>query len=481
MTAPTTDLVPKPGPPKSFIQEFAALPVDARDKLIDSLTPAQALSVLSDWPLWARPKQIAPPGNWQIWFNLGGRGAGKTRTGAEWVHEQAEKLPNSRGFLLGTTSGDVRDTMIEGESGILATMKPHNPAVYVPSRRLVTWKNGTKVKLFTGEEPDRMRGPQHHWGWCDEWAAFKYPKEAFDQMMFGLRLKYPKVADFQPQTCFTTTPKPILPLVNLLKDAVLCHVLRDADRSSELLRQFMRVVVTVATSYENRDNLSEAWYHTTIKSYEGTSLYDQEVLARILTDVQGALWKMATIEAVRLVLDPVTLAPPVLPEFDRIVIAVDPAVTSGKNANETGIMACARARIGDQKHGYLLADYSGRYTPLEWAKKVVNAYHHHKADRVVAEKNQGGELVKTNIHTVDSNVPVKLVTATRGKTVRAEPVASKYEQRQIHHVGTFGSLEAQMTTWTPDTGLESPDRLDALVWGMTELLLSKQGAFIVDE
>lgn len=459
----------------SFMQRLAMAGPGALEKFLAPMTQAQAQAALTDWQLWARPKQLAPPGNWQIWFTCGGRAAGKTRLAAEWVHQKAEDMPGTRAFLLGTTAGDVRDTMIEGISGIIPTQKPHNPVTYNPSRRLVTWKNGTQARVFTGEEPDRMRGPQHHWGWVDEWAAFKYPKEAFDMMMFGLRL------GDHPQACFTTTPKPILPLVNLLKDAPLCHELRTAAPGSDLLKQFFRVVVTFATSYENRENLSEEWYETTIKAYEGTSLYDQEVLARILTDVQGALWKMATINEGRISLDPSTLQPVSLPEFDRVVIAVDPAVTSGKHANETGIMVCARASVGGDKHGYLLADYSGRYTPNEWAKKVVTAYHHHKADRVVAEKNQGGELVKMNIHTVDANVPVKLVTATRGKTPRAEPVAAKSEQRKIHHVGTFGALEAQMTTWTPDTGLESPDRMDAYVWGFTELLLAKQGAFVADE
>lgn len=459
----------------SFMQRLALAGPGVLDRFLDTLTPAEAVAALTDWSLWARPKQIAPPGNWQIWFDLGGRGAGKTRTGAEWTHQKAEDMVGTRGFLLGTTAGDVRDTMLEGEGGLLATQKPHNPITYNPSRRLVMWKNGTQARLFTGEEPDRLRGPQHHWGWCDEWAAFKYPREAFDMMMFGLRL-----GDL-PQTCFTTTPKPILPLIELLKDAPLCHELRQAASDAEILRRFIRVVITVATSYENRGNVSEAWYNTTIKSYEGTSLYDQEVLARILTDVQGALWKMTTIDAGRIRLNPSTLQAETLPEFDRVVIAVDPAVTSGKHANETGIIACARATVGGVKHGYVLNDYSGRYTPLEWAKKAVTAYHHHKADRIVAEKNQGGELVKANIQTVDPNVPIKLVTATRGKTVRAEPVAAKSEQHQIHHVGTFGALESQMTTWTPDTGLESPDRLDAFVWGMTELLLAKQGAFVADE
>jgi phage terminase large subunit-like protein len=395
-----------------------------------------------------------------------------TRTGAEWCHEKAEAMPKSRGFLLGATFSDVRDTMIEGESGLLATMKPTNPCIWLASRKLVRWKNGAQARVFTGEEPERMRGPQHHWGWVDEWAAFKYPREAWDQMMLGKRLG--KLA----QAIVTSTPKPFLALVNLLKDAVSCAELRDAPEGDPILTRMIPTVVTVSSSFENRGNLSDAWYERTIKAYEGTRLYDQEVLAKILSDVEGALWKMLTIEESRIGVDAITLERPKLPEFDRVVVAVDPAVTSGKHSNETGIMVGGRAAVGSEKHGYLLEDLSGRYTPDQWARKVVDAYYRHKADRVVAEQNQGGDLVKSNIATVDPNVPVKLVVATRGKTVRAEPIAAKYEQRKIHHVGTFGALESQMTTWTPDTGLDSPDRMDAMVWLFTELLLAKQGAFI---
>ncbi len=472
---------------KSVMEQLAEAPEAVREKYIASLTPEELAHALTDWTLWGRPKQFAPPGKWQVWMNLGGRGVGKTRTGAEWAHDQAEKMPGSRGFLLGATSADVRDVMIEGESGLLETQKPHNRVRYQPSRRKVTWQNGTVAKVFMGEEPRRLRGPQHHWGWIDEWVAFKYPRDSFDQAMFGLRLKpltkWPVEVRraFRPRAHITSTPKPILELVELLKNAPVCHDLRDAPAGSAILEQFVRTVVTISTSHENRGNLDEAWYESTIKAYEGTALYDQEILARILTDVQGALWKMETIEACRIKLDPSTMQAPVLPDMNRMIIAVDPAVTSGKHANETGIVACGRARIAGIQHGYVLGDYSGRYTPLQWAEKAIWAYKTHKADRIVAEKNQGGELVKSNIHSVDASIPVKLVTATRGKVPRAEPVAGKYEQRQIHHVGTYAAMESQMTTWTPDTGLDSPDRLDALVWGMTELLLAGQGAFVAEE
>lgn len=452
------------------LTEFLALPDDAAAAMIETMSEVELRSLMADWRTWARPKQLAPPGNWQVWLNLGGRGVGKTRTGAEWCHDKAEAMPGSRGCLLGATGSDTREVMIEGVSGIMSTMKPHNPCVYEPGRQRVVWKNGTSAKAFTAEKPNRLRGPQHHWAWPDEVAAWQYPQEAWDQMMLGLRL------GTMPQACATTTPKPIKLIVDLYNESTPSHDLRDALPGADILLRKLPTVIDVATSYENRANLSESWFDRTIKAYEGTRLHDQEVLAKILSDVQGALWNMALIEATRIRLDPVTLQVPKLPDMRRIVIAIDPAVSSSKHSNETGIMACG---LGVNEHGYLLGDYSGRWTPLEWATRAVREYHERKADRIVAEQNQGGEMVKATIHAVDPTVAVTLVTATKGKVVRAEPIAAKYEQGKIHHVGTFGALEAQMTTWTPDSGLESPDRYDALVWGFTSLMLGRQGAFVV--
>lgn len=458
-------------------QRWRSLPRDAKYEIIRNLSDAEAFEMMRQWRLWARPKQIAPPGNWTTWVNLAGRGYGKTRVGAEFCHEKADAMPGSRGFLLGATGSDVHDTMIWGDSGLMATSKPWNPCRFEAGKRRVVWANGAQAKMFSAEKPNRLRGPQHHWGWMDEPAAYQYPREAYDQVMLGLRL------GMLPQVCFTTTPKPIELIMALMKDVTLDHELRDAAPGSEILFREIPVVATVGTSFENRENVSEAWYNRTIRAYEGTSLYDQEILAMILSDVAGALWKMANIETARIRLDPVTLELPKLPDFNRIVIAVDPAVSTGKASNETGIMACGRAAIsgrnGMEQHGYLLEDQSGRWTPLEWATRTVEMYKRHKADRVVAEVNQGGDLVKSNVHTVDGNVPVKMVHATRGKIVRAEPVAAKGEQHKIHHVGTFGLLESQLTTYVPDSGLPSPDRMDAYVWGFTELLLAKQGAFVL--
>lgn len=443
------------------------LPPDQLKAFLAGLSDADALSLLYTWRLWARPKQLPPPGRWQVWIPLGGRGAGKTRTGAEFVNAKAEAGSGQRGFLLGATFDDVRYTMIEGESGILSCARPDFRPRWWPGRKLLEYPNGAKVRCFSAEQFERLRGPQHYWGWTDELCAFKYPQEAWDQMMFGLRLGE------LPQVIVTTTPKPILLLMNLLKDAVQCWDLREALAGDPILERFIPVVVSTSTSYENRANVSEAWYEQTIAPYEGTRLGDQEILAKLLTDVPGALWKMTLLEENRIGRGLT------LPDFNRVVVAIDPAVTMKKGSNETGIIVGARGLVDGTAHGYLLDDLSGRYSPDQWARLAVEAYHEHHADRIVAEQNQGGDMVESTIATVDPNVPVKLVTASRGKVTRAEPIAAKDEQHKIHHVGTFGALEAQLTTWVPDSGLPSPDRLDARVWCFTELLLGKQGAFVV--
>lgn len=448
-----------------------------RRAFIRTLSPAEAAAILYDWRVWARDNQLPPPGRWSTWLILAGRGFGKTRTGAEWINDRARHGQTGRLALLGATSSDVRDTMIEGVSGVLACARPDFMPRYQPSKRRLVWPNGAVAALFSGEEPERLRGPQHEYVWVDELPAFQYPQEAWEQMRYGLRLGP------SPRVVVTTTPKPIPIIVELalgnearrIPPATACDALRNAAPDAAILHEELRVVLTTGSSYENRVNLSESWFRDTVGAVEGTRMGDQEIYARILTDVPGALWKMETIEADRLRPDPITLEHPRLPTFGRVVVAVDPAVSTANNSNETGIMVCARSESG--RAGYLLADYSGRYTPDQWARKVAWAYQYHQADRIVAEKNQGGDLVRSNIHTVDEALPVKLVTATRGKTVRAEPVAALYEQHKIHHVGTFGALETQMTTWVPDSGMASPDRYDALVWGFTELMLGKQSAY----
>lgn len=700
-----------------LIAKVLALPPEMRAEYVAALTNDEALALLYDWRVWARPKQLAPPGKWTTWLNLAGRGYGKTKVGAEWIHQKAKTSTTGRGALIGITYSDIVDTMIEGEAGLLATATPDWRPVFKRQKGRVIYPNGAQCKCFTAEKPRRLRGPQHefcfvagtpvrmadgsrrsiesivvgdvvatrrgpcrvravghraaplararfgngaeligtsdhpilvkgrgwvalselrlrdnvclwrddgrstqratsiatkqepsytstawcgkngagqspqdgtsiiatataptieleisprsrHWPigestrcrarsigalnaigpsarsaslatarraasggrlrfagssgtpratadaagevslvalgttvvsdvsilgragtvynlsvegaeeyfandvlvhncWIDEIGAFQYPREVYDMTNFGLRI------GAQPQMCITTTPKPIELLIELLKDAVLCWDLREAQPGSEILERSIGCVVTTGTSYENRANLSDEWYNRTIKPYEGTRLGDQELLGKLLTDVPGALWNAELIDRTRIKLVEGRL--PDLPHFTRIVVACDPAVSTAKASNETGIILAARAENG---HAYVIKDHSGRYSPNTWAQKLVDLYNDHDADRIIGEVNNGGDLIEVALRTVDPNVAYKAVRATKGKMVRAEPIAALYEQGKVHHVGTFGLLESQMCTWVPDSGLASPDRMDAAVWALTDLMLKGQGVFV---
>ena len=383
----------------------------------------------SRWRQIARPSQVAPDGDWRTWLILAGRGWGKTRTGGEWVHEQVEKGCR-RIALVGPTAADVRDVMIEGESGILATgaNRPH----YEPSKRRLTWPNGAQAFAYSADEPERLRGPQHDAAWADELAAWRYP-EAWDQLMFGLRLGE------DPRCVVTTTPKPTKQVKELAK----------ADTTH----------LTRGTTYENLENLAPAFAEQIIRKYEGTRIGRQELNAEILEDIEGALWTRAMLDDHRT---------ESAPEMTRVVVAVDPAVTANEDSDETGIVV---AGLGTDGHGYILDDLSSLLTPDGWARRAVAAYRSHEADRIVGEVNNGGDLVEVNIRTVDRNVSYRAVRASRGKRSRAEPVAALYEQGRVHHVGDYPKLEDQMCSWVPNTGLRSPDRMDALVWAITELML----------
>jgi phage terminase large subunit-like protein len=376
---------------------------------------------------------MPPHGDWRTWLILAGRGWGKTRTGAEWVIDRIED-GYQRVALVGPTAADARDVMVEGESGILRVAPDDLEANYEPSKRRITFANGAICTTFSADEPDRLRGPQHDAGWCDEIAAWRYP-EAWDQLQFGLRL------GDDPRCIVTTTPRPTREIRELVK----------ADTTA----------VTRGSTFDNADNLAPAFLERILAKYEGTRLGRQELYAEILDDVPGALWNRAMLEAA------VTGYTP-QDSMQRVVVAVDPAVTSGEDSDETGIVVAGRT--GPQ--GFVLADVTCRLSPDGWARRAVEAYHHHKADRIVAEANQGGDMVRTVLRTVDPSVPVKLVHATRGKRVRAEPVAALYEQGRVFHAQVFAQLEDQLLTWTPDSPT-SPDRLDALVWALTDLDLAR--------
>jgi phage terminase large subunit-like protein len=379
----------------------------------------------------ARQEQLPTEDNtWQTWLYLAGRGAGKTRMAAEWLAYQASSYPLTRWAIVAPTYGDARDTCAEGNSGIVQILREYGTLKdYNRSIGEIFLTNGTRIKLFSGEEPERLRGPQHHGGWFDELAAFKYP-EAWDQYQFGLRL-----GTF-PQTIVTTTPKPI----KLVKEL--------------LTRDGVRVVR--GSTFDNAANLAPSALAEFKARYENTRLGRQELYGEILDNVEGALWTREMIDNAR-----VASAPPLV----RIVIGLDPAVTANENSDETGIVAAGITSSGEY---YVLSDKSLRASPDAWARQAVNLYHELKADKIVAETNNGGDMVILTLQQVDRSVATKKVTATRGKQLRAEPISALYEQGKVHHVGYLAELETQMCEWTPISN-ESPDRLDALVWALTEL------------
>jgi len=408
------------------------IPRSQLKKAIDSLNQEEVAFLSYDWDLIARDKQLLPAGDWSTWLILAGRGWGKTRTGAETIRKWKEIYPIIH--CVGPTAADVRDVIIEGESGLLAISPPWDFPNYEPSKRRITWNNGSYAVLFSADEPDRFRGPQCYAAWADELAAWRYP-ESWDQLLIGNRL-----GEKNP-TLVTTTPRPTKIIKDLIKDKTT-HVTR-------------------GTTYENRENLSGRFLQVILDKYQGTRIGRQELMAELLEDVEGALWTLAMIEQNRVNEHP---------ELKRIVVAVDPAVSANKNSDETGILITG---LGINNHGYVLDDASGIFTPNEWAQRSVFNYTKFNADRIVAEVNNGGDLVETNIRIVNSNVSYKSVHASRGKIIRAEPIVALYEQGKIHHVGRLDKLEDQMTTWDAQSS-QSPDRVDALVWGFTELMLEPE-------
>jgi phage terminase large subunit-like protein len=419
------------------LSSIASLPKAEQARILDQLSDEEAAALLYDWTFLARDKQLPPPGNWQTWLILAGRGFGKSRTGAEWVRAQVEQHGKRRIALVGRTAADARDVMVEGESGLLAVCPSWNKPRYEPSKRRLTWPNGAIATTYSGDKPDQLRGAQHEAAWCDELAAWRYA-ESFDQLLFGLRL------GTHPQIVVTTTPRPTKIIRSLMSDP--------------------SVVVTTGTTYENKANLAPSALAQLIRKYAGTRLGRQELEAAILDDAPGALWKRDNIETHRRLK---------APELTRIVVGVDPAATSNADSDETGILVCGISRDG---HGYVLDDKSLQASPDGWARAAVVAYHAHECDRVIAEANNGGEMVEHTLRTVDANVPVKLVRASRGKATRAEPIAALYEQGKVHHVGAFAELEDQLCQWTPGDA-DSPDRLDALVWCLTELMITPSRMF----
>ena len=422
---------------------FRRLTTKQKIRHLKRLTDEEALVLYYDWQFWAREKQLPPPGDWFCWLLRSGRGFGKTRTGAEWVNDRARQ-GYKQIALIGQTKADVRDTMIElGESSIVKCSPPWFMPTYEPSKRRVTWPNGAVAVAFSGDEPDQLRGPEHDTVWMDELAKCKYPQQTWDMMEFGLRVGP------DPRVCVTTTPRPI---------PIIKQLIADPD-----------TVDMTGSSYENAENLSPSYKRRILQRYEGTHLGRQEIHGEILDDVEGALWKRPLLEATRVTEHP---------DLVRIAVGVDPQTKKG-SSGATGIVVVGLAPFQDQWHGYTLDDQTIDGSPSEWGTQAVAAYHRWKADVIVGEVNNGGDMVEHVIRTVKggANVNYKSIWASRGKYTRAEPVASLYEQKRAHQVGFFADLEDELCNWVP--GEDSPNRLDAMVWGYHELMLQEEDVEMV--
>ena len=419
---------------KAFLASLSPEEVELLDSL---LVPSTG----TPWREIARPEQIMPEGNWFIWAFIAGRGAGKTRSAAEAILELAEK-PNKRIALVGRIPSDVRDVMIEGESGLIACAKRIGLELeYVPSKGRLVFPNGTIAYTYSAEVPSKLRGPQHDYAWADELSSWNDARKgdavdtAWNNLVLGLRLGK------QPRVIVTTTPKP-----NLLTKTIL-------KRQS--------TVITSGSTYDNLENLAPTFKEQVLATYEGTRIGRQELMGELLEDVDGALWTNRMLEEA--LVDEV-------PEMRRVVVAVDPSGGDAEGNDEQGIVVAGQGIDGNY---YVLADRSCKLTPQGWASRAIEAFYEFDSDKLVAERNYGGDMVEAVIKNIDKNVNFKMVTASRGKLQRAEPVAALYEQGKVKHVKGLEALEAQMTGWTPQDGT-SPDRMDAMVWALTELALGKK-------
>ncbi len=407
------------------------------------MTRKQLMRAGEEWLIRARDAQLPPHGDWRVWLIMGGRGSGKTRAGAEWVSGMALGLPpfGSKACghiaLVGETFNDAREVMVDGPSGILAVSRLQRPR-YEATRRRLIWENGATATLFSSEDPDSLRGPQFAAAWCDELAKWKHPQETWDMLQFGLRL-----GDF-PRQVVTTTPRAVPLLKALMTDA--------------------SVSMTHMRTEENAENLADGFIAAVNKRYAGTRLGRQELDGELIEERPGALWSRDLIEC---------CFEDVSPPLERIVVAIDPPASSGKSSDACGIVA---AGLDADGFGHVLADESlNMAKPHQWARKAIALFNRLEADAIVAEVNQGGEMVAAVLAAEDPSVPVVKRRATRGKWLRAEPIAALYEQGRVRHAGRFPALEDEMCDFAPE-GLSSgrsPDHLDALVWALGELMLGQ--------
>lgn len=434
----------------SLGESLASLPEQQRTRLLNDLTDEQATELAWDWGFWGRPEQQLPTGDdWFVWLIMAGRGWGKTRTAVENIAQMVRgptplvAPPGAPAIMsiIADTPFDMRQYSIEGPSGFLNVGPPEWRPVHEPSKKLLVWPNGCRALLFSAEDPESTRGASGSFFWWDELAKSRYASDGWKNMLFGMR-------EGNPRGIVTTTPRPI-PLIKEIAK-------RNSTRT------------TVGSTWDNRSNLSETYYREVIAPLEGTRLGRQEINAEILDDIPGALWTRAAIDAAKV---------KQAPDMVRVVVAVDPSGTKGKSddGDDIGIVAAGKGADG---RAYVLADRTCKLSPDGWGKRAVNAFHEFKADRIVAERNFGGAMVEHVIRTIDPRVSYKEVTASRGKIARAEPVAALYEQNKVSHVGSFPELEDQLCAMAPDgyLGEGSPDRADALVWALTELMLAPAAA-----
>ena len=420
-------------------------------ELLAELSPKQIEELAAAWPFWARDDQWPPEGKWTSWLVLGGRGAGKTRTGAEWIRGLVHGDPLfaqeaiGRIALIGETQADARDVMVEGISGLLAVHRRDQRPVWHKSLRKLTWPNGAVAHVFSADDPEALRGPQFGAAWLDELAKWKKAEEAWDMLQFGLRL------GATPRQIITTTPRPIPLLKRLLDDPL--------------------TVISRAKTQANLYNLAPAFLERIVGRYKGTRLGRQELDGEVIEDREDALWTRAQIESLRRL-------PKEVPELTRIVVAIDPPVSSSRHSDRCGIVTAGLAADGSL---FVLDDSTiAAATPSRWVQKALSVYHRHHADALIVEINQGGEMVETVIRAADQQVPIRPVRATRGKYLRAEPVAHLYERGRVFHVGSLTALEDEMCDFGPGpngpalSSGRSPDRLDALVWAITALALTPQ-------
>lgn len=428
------------------LEHFTCLPAEVGKKLLDALPASAIKSWYFDWSFWARPHQREPESDWRTWLLLGGRGSGKTRAGAEWVRRIVEEAARARRpiriALVAPTLHEARSVMIEGASGLMQVFPPEMRPAYKPARRLLVWPDGSLAQVFSAEDADGLRGPQFHAAWCDEFCAWKDPAHCLAMVRMGLRLGR------KPKLVVTTTPRPLQALTRLL-----------AEKGTQTSRA------------RTKDNvfLPPAYVEMLEDLYGNTALGRQELDGEILTRLPGSLWHVG-------MLAELTGQVPDLAEFTRIVVAVDPPVSEGRKADACGIIV-AGLEEAEPPMVWVLADCTEQgLSPTGWAASVQRAFDEFAADRVVAEANQGGELVRTVLHMQAPNLPVHLVHARRGKRIRAEPVAALYERGQVRHGQRMQELEAQMCAFGTTAQDGSPDRVDALVWAIWELMLRDRGS-----